>query len=408
MSRRCSDDHLPATHRRQRHLTALVLAGLVLAACGSGEDEANPATVPDAEVDAVSSDDGATTEPSDESATSTASSSVDDASSSDSADSPSGKPVVQLPSELPTELIITDLVAGSGPAAETGDTVTVHYVGVRSEDGVEFDNSYDGGVPFPVTLGLNSVIQGWELGLIGVQAGTRRQLDIPSPLAYGEQSGGVIQAGDALTFVIDVLAVEQPPVITAPPMADPADCPATDGSEPQQQTFAEMQPFCIDVTKAYSAEVVTNFGSFTIEFDAERAPQNVNNFVTLARFHYFDDTQCHRVLTDFVVQCGDPDASGFGGPGYTIPDELPGPGEYQLGSLAMANIGQPNSAGSQFFIITGDNGAALPPQYSLFGQVTDGLDPVISTLNTLENPNGENGTPPLETITIESVTITES
>jgi cyclophilin family peptidyl-prolyl cis-trans isomerase len=191
-------------------------------------------------------------------------------------------------------------------------------------------------------------------------------------------------------------------------MADPADCPATDGSEPKQQTFAEMQPFCIDVTTTYSAEVVTNFGAFTIEFDAAAAPQNVNNFVTLARYHYFDDTVCHRVLTDFVVQCGDPDGSGFGGPGYTIPDELPQPGEYQRGSIAMANTSTPDSAGSQFFIITGERGAALPPQYSLFGQVTDGLDSVITELNTLENPDGENGTPPLETITIESVTIIES
>jgi cyclophilin family peptidyl-prolyl cis-trans isomerase len=74
----------------------------------------------------------------------------------------------------------------------------------------------------------------------------------------------------------------------------------------------------------------------------------------------------------------------------------------------MANTSTPDSAGSQFFIITGERGAALAPQYSLFGQVTDGLDSVVTELNTLENPNGENGTPPLETITIESITIIES
>ena len=401
MIRRRSSDRTTTSHPRRR-LGALVAAGLLLAACGSTDDADPVAATPDDAATSSSNDDDPVADSTDESAPST------DATGDADGDETSGKPVVEIPAELPTELVITDLVTGSGEAAEIGDTVTVNYVGVRSEDGTEFDNSYDGGVPFPVTLGLNSVIEGWELGLIGVQAGTRRQLDIPSSLAYGEQSGGVIQAGDALTFVIDVLSVDKPTPVTAPPMADPADCPATDGSEPKQQTFDEMQPFCIDVTKSYSAEVVTNFGAFTIEFDAERAPQNVNNFVTLARYHYFDDTECHRVLTDFVVQCGDPDASGFGGPGYTIPDELPLAGEYELGSLAMANIGQPDSAGSQFFIITGDRGAALPPQYSLFGQVTDGLDTVISTLNTLENPDGENGTPPLETIAIESVTITES
>ncbi|MEN9645125.1 MAG: hypothetical protein RL238_1794 [Actinomycetota bacterium] len=118
------------------------------------------------------------------------------------------KPDVEIPSALPTELVITDLVEGSGPEAAEGDTVVVHYVGVRSADGTEFDNSYDRGEPFSVTLGSGSVIPGWEQGLIGVQQGTRRQLDIPSDLAYGDSpQGDVIQAGDALTFVVDVVAV---------------------------------------------------------------------------------------------------------------------------------------------------------------------------------------------------------
>jgi cyclophilin family peptidyl-prolyl cis-trans isomerase len=308
---------------------------------------------------------------------------------------------------IPTELVVTDLIAGSGPVAEAGDTVVVNYVGVRTVDGFEFDSSYDRGQPFPVTVGTGSVIQGWDLGLIGAQAGMRRQLDIPADLAYGDSDRGDIRPGDALTFVIDVVAVEKRPVVTAPPVADDATC-AIDGSEPQQQAFTEMQPFCIDVTKSYTAEIVTNFGPITVELLPGTAPQNVNNFVMLARFKYFDGTVCHRVLTDFVVQCGDPQGDGFGGPGYTIPDELPLPGEYQVGSLAMANTGAPDSAGSQFFIITGPDGAALPPQYSLFGQVVGGLDTTVAELNALQNPAGDNGVPPLETITIESVTITES
>jgi len=118
------------------------------------------------------------------------------------------KPDVEIPSALPTELVVTDLVEGEGPEAAEGDTVVVHYVGVRSADGTEFDNSYDRGEPFSVTLGTGSVIPGWEQGLIGVQQGTRRQLDIPADLAYGDApQGDVIQAGDALTFVVDVVAV---------------------------------------------------------------------------------------------------------------------------------------------------------------------------------------------------------
>ena len=120
---------------------------------------------------------------------------------------------------LPTELVITDLTTGTGPQAAAGDTVVVNYVGVRSEDGTEFDNSYDRGSPFSVTLGSNSVIQGWEQGLLGMQQGGRRQLDIPADLAYGDApQGDVIQPGDALSFVVDAVAV-----LAA---TDPADEPA--------------------------------------------------------------------------------------------------------------------------------------------------------------------------------------
>jgi peptidylprolyl isomerase len=134
------------------------------------------------------------------------------------------KPSVVLPAEPPTELVITDLVEGAGPEAATGDSVVVHYVGVLSADGTEFDNSYDRGEPFELVLGEGRVIQGWEQGLIGVQQGTRRQLDIPADLAYGDTgSGDVIKPGAAITFVVDVVAVlptssaaDQPDISVAP------------------------------------------------------------------------------------------------------------------------------------------------------------------------------------------------
>jgi peptidylprolyl isomerase len=122
------------------------------------------------------------------------------------------KPTVEIPAEIPTELAVTELSAGSGPEATMGDTVSVFYVGVRSEDGTEFDTNYGGGRPFPVTLGLGSVIAGWEEGLLGVQEGGQYQLDIPAELAYGEQGAGeIIEPGDALTFVVDVVSVEPGP-----------------------------------------------------------------------------------------------------------------------------------------------------------------------------------------------------
>ena len=314
------------------------------------------------------------------------------------------KPSVESPAETPTELVVTDLVVGDGDVVEAGDTITVHYVGVLSADGTEFDSSYDRGQPFELVIGVGQVIPGWDQGLIGMREGGRRRLDIPSDLAYGDQGGGPIPPGAALTFVVDV--IQPPPPPTLAPQADAADCPAPDGSSEQRRQFDAYPPTCIDVTKTYTAEVVTNFGTFVVELDPQRAPLTVNNFVVLARYHYFDGTECHRAIPDFVVQCGDPTATGTGGPGYRFADELPGPGEYVIGSLAMANSG-PDTNGSQFFVITGDNGAALPPSYSLFGAVIEGLDTTVADLDAVANPD-DNGVPPLEQIIIESVTITES
>ena len=129
------------------------------------------------------------------------------------------KPDVKLPDPIPTELVITDITEGTGTAAASGDTLVVHYVGVRSADGTEFDNSYDRGSPFSVTIGVGQVIKGWDEGLVGMKAGGRRQLDIPADLAYGDSPPGtdVIQPGDALSFVIDA--------VTIIPKADPADAP---------------------------------------------------------------------------------------------------------------------------------------------------------------------------------------
>ena len=208
----------------------------------------------------------------------------------------------------------------------------------------------------------------------------------------------------------DTVGVDQttvPRVLPAPP-ADPSECPAADGSAAQQREFTAAPPLCIDPAKTYTALVTTNHGEFTVELDPARAPATVNSFVVLARSRYFDDTICHRIIPGFVVQCGDPDGTGTGGPGYSIPDELPLAGEYQIGSLAMANSG-PNTSGSQFFVITGESGAALPPSYSLFGQVTDGLDDTVVALDALGNPDqAADGVPPLEEVRIESVTITET
>ena len=186
------------------------------------------------------------------------------------------------------------------------------------------------------------------------------------------------------------------------------ECAPLEGATTQTQEFADAFALCIDPSKTYTATVITNMGEYTAILDPVKAPGTVNNFVNLARHQYFDGTICHRAIPGFMVQCGDPTATGSGGPGYTFADELPSAGEYKIGSLAMANSG-PNSNGSQFFVITGSQGVGLAPNYTLFGQVTDGLDTTVVALDAAGNPDtGANGTPPLQEIKIESITISES
>ncbi|MEK7295557.1 MAG: peptidylprolyl isomerase, partial [Actinomycetota bacterium] len=204
-----------------------------------------------------------------------------------------------------------------------------------------------------------------------------------------------VSGGDAPTTtdtsVVDTTAVDttvSAPSTTLPGRALTGDtpCPAVDGSETRVGSFEKAPPTCIDATRSYSAVVTTNKGDFTIVLDAIKAPLAVNSFVTLARYHFFDGTTCHRAILDFVVQCGDPTATGSGGPGYQFADELPGDGQYRVGSIAMANSGA-DTNGSQFFVITGSQGTTLPPNYTLFGQVTEGLDSTVPALNNASNPD---------------------
>jgi cyclophilin family peptidyl-prolyl cis-trans isomerase len=183
-----------------------------------------------------------------------------------------------------------------------------------------------------------------------------------------------------------------------------SECPPVEGADSQTRQFDAAPPMCLDDGVSYQAIVTTNQGEFTITLDPESAPVAANNFVFLARNQYFDDTICHRIIPNFVVQCGDPTATGTGGPGYTIVDEPPAPGEYQIGSVAMAKTVEPDSAGSQFFIITGSDGAALPPEYALFGQVTDGLDTTVEAMAAAGSPDGV----PTEPIEIQSIRIVEA
>jgi peptidylprolyl isomerase len=180
-------------------------------------------------------------------------------------------------------------------------------------------------------------------------------------------------------------------------------CPAADGSSPKTQKFSSPPPMCIDPAKTYSATITTSMGDLVVALDPIGAPLTVNNFVFLARYHYYEGVTFHRVINGFMCQGGDPEGSGRGGPGYKFADELPKPGRYEIGSLAMANAG-PNTNGSQFFVISGTSGVRLPPSYSLFGKVVKGLDVVEAIQNVATDRNDR----PQTDVTIDSVTITES
>jgi len=160
-------------------------------------------------------------------------------------------------------------------------------------------------------------------------------------------------------------------------------------------------PSEIDLSLAEScsgATITTNQGVVEIELYGEKAPIAVANFCTLAQKGFYEGVIFHRVIAGFMIQGGDPTGTGTGGPGYKFQDELPEAGEYKLGSLAMANAG-PNTNGSQFFIVSGDNGVGLPPLYTLFGEVTEGLD-VVSTIEQVETAAQDK---PVEDVIIEKI-----
>jgi len=181
------------------------------------------------------------------------------------------------------------------------------------------------------------------------------------------------------------------------------DFPPFDGSAPRQQDFRAAPEMGIDPAKRYTATIDTSVGGMVVALDAAGAPQTVNNFVFLALNHYYDGIIFHRIIKGFMCQGGDPTGSGRGGPGYKFADELPKPGRYEVGSVAMANSG-PNTNGSQFFIVSGANGVGLPPQYSLFGKVVKGLD-VVEAMQNVKTGGQDR---PVEDVTINSVIIAVS
>jgi cyclophilin family peptidyl-prolyl cis-trans isomerase len=165
----------------------------------------------------------------------------------------------------------------------------------------------------------------------------------------------------------------------------------------------------IDPAKTYTATITTSRGIVEVELYAAAAPLAVNNFVCLAESGYYDFVLFHRVINGFMIQTGDPTGTGSGGPGYQFADELNNGYGYEIGTLAMANSG-PNTNGSQFFIVQGEQGMGLENKYTIFGKVTTGMDIVngLAQIPVYSDPNNPQASPPRVTIGIVDITITSN
>ena len=173
---------------------------------------------------------------------------------------------------------------------------------------------------------------------------------------------------------------------------------------PQRDSDKQKKPRGkLDTSKKWSLVVETNCGSFTIELDTKNAPNTSASLVALARDGYFDGLTFHRIVPGFVIQGGDPTGTGGGGPGYKTVDKPPSSARYTRGVVAMAKTEseKPGTAGSQFFVVTGDD-AGLPPEYAVVGRVVAGLD-VVDHIGKLGDPATEQPTQPvlMSKVTVE-------
>ena len=184
-------------------------------------------------------------------------------------------------------------------------------------------------------------------------------------------------------------------------------CPKTDGSEERVTKFEKAPAMCIDPTKTYTAVFDTSEGEIEVLLDTKNTPKTVNNFVVLARYKYYDGTTIFRTDPSIdIIQGGG--LTNTDDPGYTIEDEGNGY-RYVEGDLAMARTMEPNSAGGQWFFVTGPNAAVLDSQgtYVNFGKVASGLD-VTKAIIGLNSGAGDLGGAPSRTVVVKTVAIIES
>ena len=171
---------------------------------------------------------------------------------------------------------------------------------------------------------------------------------------------------------------------------------------PTENRHSEKPKQTLDATKTYDVEFDTNCGSFTVELAVKTSPATTASFASLVKTGYFDKTIFHRIVPGFVIQGGDPTASGSGGPGYSTIDKPPASTKYTLGLVAMAKTSAEaaGTSGSQFFVVTAED-AQLPPDYAVLGKVVKGMD-VVKRIGNLGDPSTEQ---PTRVVEIEKATL---
>lgn len=203
---------------------------------------------------------------------------------------------------------------------------------------------------------------------------------------------------------------------TEPSAESSADATASGSSETLQCDYKEdpagserdvdAPPAEVSVENGAAYTIETNFGDIGITLDTEQGPCAANSFASLADQGFFDDTVCHRAATDpgfQLLQCGDPTATGTGGPGYRFNQQADGDETYPAGTVAMANSGAPDSEGSQFFLVYGDT--QLPPLYTVFGTIDESGVAVLEEIgaNGIKDAMSAGGGTPAEQVDILSV-----
>ncbi len=208
-----------------------------------------------------------------------------------------------------------------------------------------------------------------------------------------------IDDAPAATTPAETTPAEEPKPQRTAGGCDAVDAPPAREPEPQEKPSEPL-----DASKSWSLVVKTNCGDFTVGLDLEAGPKNSASLVALAEAGYFDDTIFHRIAPGFVIQGGDPSATGSGEPGYKVVDTPPSDARYTKGVVAMAKAPNeaPGAGGSQFYVVTAED-SNLPPEYAVVGEVTEGLK-VVEKIGRLGNASEQ----PTEPVVIETIEVQSS